>query len=155
MTSLLLYLFVAFDLIVFAYFAQSFFVRWYKNNAIDFSRLQVAVDTFLFSGQYTDLATISILSKYTSGNTYYYPAFYGPRDGPKFERELRRCLTRSTAFEAVMRVRATRGMRITNFYGNYFVRGTDLLALPNCTADSTFALDLAYDEAVLAAQVPR
>ena len=34
-----------------------------------------------------------------------------------------------------MRVRATRGIRITNFYGNYFIRGTDLLALPNCTAD--------------------
>jgi protein transport protein SEC24 len=113
----------------------------------------VAIDTFLFSGQYTDLTTLSVLSKYTSGNTYYYPAFYGPRDGVKFEKELRRCLTRATAFEAVMRVRATRGMRITNFYGNYFVRGTDLLALPNCTSDSTFALDLAYDEAVLAAQV--
>ena len=52
-----------------------------------------------------------------------------------------------------MRVRATRGMRITNFYGNYFIRGTDLLALPNCTADTSFALDMAYDESMLAAQV--
>ena len=52
-----------------------------------------------------------------------------------------------------MRVRATRGMRITNFYGNYFIRGTDLLALPTCTADTSFALDMAYDENVLAAQV--
>lgn len=55
---------------------------------------------------------------------------------------------------AVMRVRATRGIRFSNFYGNYFVRGTDLLALPNCTADSSFSLDMAYDESVLAAQVP-
>jgi protein transport protein SEC24 len=93
-----------------------------------------------------------VLSKYTGGNTYYYPSFYGPRDGKKFDAELRRCLTRSTAFEAVMRVRATRGIRITNFYGNYFIRGTDLLALPNCTADSSFALDMAYDEPMLAAQ---
>jgi len=53
-----------------------------------------------------------------------------------------------------MRVRATRGIRFSNFYGNYFVRGTDLLALPNCTADSSFSLDMAYDESVLAAQVP-
>lgn len=125
---------------------------WYKNNAIDFSRLQVAVDTFLFSGQYTDLATISVLSKYTAGNTYYYPTFFGRRDGPKFESELTRCLTRSTGFESVMRVRATRGIRITNFYGNYFVRGTDLLALPNVTSDTTFAFDLAYEEQMLSAQ---
>ena len=51
----------------------------------------------------------------------------------------------------VMRVRATRGIRITNFYGNYLLRGTDLLALPNCTADSSFAVDLGYDEVNLLA----
>jgi protein transport protein SEC24 len=126
---------------------------WYKTNAIDFSRLQVCVDTFLFSAQYTDLATIATLSKYSGGSTYYYPGFYGPRDGYKFEKELSHNLTRATAFEAVMRVRATRGLRFSNFYGNYFIRGTDLLALPNCTSDSTFALDLAYDEPTLGAQV--
>lgn len=125
---------------------------WYKTNAIDFSRLQVCVDTFLFSGQYTDLATLAVLSKYTAGSTYYYPAFHAPRDGKKFEYDLQRDLTRATAFESVMRVRATRGLRFSNFYGNYFIRGTDLLALPNCTADSSFSLDIAYDEAVLTAQ---
>jgi len=110
-----------------------------------------------------------------------------------------------------MRVRATRGIRFSNFYGNYFIRGafaavmslllflcviiaraktvvrtrklsssvfdvhflivfaflecatvlhynnlfstgTDLLALPNCTSDSSFSLDMAYDETVLSAQ---
>lgn len=125
---------------------------WYKTNAIDFSRLQVAVDTFLFSSQYTDLATISVLSRYTSGQCYYYPGFNQGRDGKKFETDLAHNLTRSTAFESVMRVRATRGMRFSNFYGNYYVRGTDLLALPNCTSDSSFSLDMSYDEAQLQAQ---
>lgn len=134
-------------------FSFFFFHRWYKTNAIEFSRIQVAVDTFLFAQQYTDLATISTLSKYTGGSTYYYPGFVSSRDGAKFEKELGHNLVRATAFEAVMRVRATRGLRFTNFYGNYFIRGTDLLALPNCTSDSTFSLDLAYDEAQLSAQV--
>lgn len=125
---------------------------WYKTNAIDFSRLQVAVDTFLFSSQYTDLATISVLSRYTAGQCYYYPGFNATRDGKKFETDLLHNLTRSTAFESVMRVRATRGMRFSNFYGNYFVRGTDLLALPNCSSDSSFSLDMSYDEAQLQAQ---
>ena len=61
---------------------------WYKENAVDFSRLQVAVDTFLFSGQYTDLATISVLSKYTSGTCYYYPNFSVAKDGQRFESDL-------------------------------------------------------------------
>jgi protein transport protein SEC24 len=55
--------------------------RFYKNNAIDFSRLQISIDVFLFSGQYCDLATLSVLSKYTSGSTYYYPAYVSSRDG--------------------------------------------------------------------------
>lgn len=72
--------------------------------------------------------------------------------GTKFEHDLHHVLTRATAFEAVMRVRATRGIRFSNFYGNYFIRGTDLLALPNCTSDSSFSLDMAYDENILSAQ---
>lgn len=80
-------------------------------------------------------------------------AFDAHRDGVKFNAELTRVLTRATAFEAVMRVRATRGLRITNFYGNYFIRGTDLLALPNCTPDSVFAVEFGYDEQLLTASV--
>lgn len=126
--------------------------NWYKANGIDFSRIQIAIDVYLFSAAYTDLATISVLSKYSSGNCYYYPAFQSSRDGVKFQHDLEHALTRTTAFEAVMRVRATRGVRIGNFYGNFFIRGTDLLSLPNCTSDSTFGFDLAYDETVLTAQ---
>lgn len=122
---------------------------WYKNNAIDFSRLQIAVDVFQFSNQFADVATLSILAKYSSGSCYYYPGFYAPRDGQKFHSDLTHLLTRATGFEAVMRVRATRGIRISNFYGNYFIRGTDLLALPNCHSDSVFALDMTYDDPVL------
>jgi protein transport protein SEC24 len=126
---------------------------WYKENAVDFSRLQVAVDTFLFSGQFTDLATLSVLSKYTSGSCYFYPMFSLVRDGQRFERELQHTLTRPTAFEAVMRVRCSRGLRLSNYYGNYFIRGNDLLALPNCTSDSAFAIDLQYEDSFLSSEV--
>jgi protein transport protein SEC24 len=123
--------------------------KWYSERAIEFSAKQVCVDTFLFSGQYTDVATLSVLSKYTGGAVYYYPNFNSSHMGEKFEAELKRTLTRPTGFESVMRVRASRGLRITSFYGNYYVRGTDLLALPNCTADSCFGFDMTYDDPVL------
>jgi hypothetical protein len=41
----------------------------------------VCIDTFLFSAQYTDVATLAVLSKYTAGSTYFYPAFASARDG--------------------------------------------------------------------------
>ena len=125
--------------------------QWYKDNAIDFSRLQICVDMFLFSGQYTDVATLSVLPKMTGGSCYYYPAYHTVRDSQKFHKEVVHNLTRPTGFESVMRVRATRGIRISNFYGNHYIRGQDLLALPNCTSDSCYSLDFTYDEPVLSA----
>ena len=52
-----------------------------------------------------------------------------------------------------MRVRCSRGLRLANYYGNYFIRGNDLLALPNCTSDSTFAIDLQYEDSFLSSEV--
>lgn len=48
-----------------------------------------------------------------------------------------------------MRVRCTRGMRIPNFYGNFSIRGQDLLALPNVTSDTCMGFDLVHDEPML------
>eukprot|EP00752_Nemacystus_decipiens_P003181 g2944.t1 len=127
--------------------------NWYQNKAVEFSKLQICVDLFLFSAGYTDVATLVNLPKFTAGQLFYYPGFNAQQHGVKFNAELTRVLTRATAFEAVMRVRATRGLRITNFYGNYFIRGTDLLALPNCTPDSVFAVEFGYDEQLLTASV--
>jgi protein transport protein SEC24 len=35
---------------------------------------------------------------------------------------------------------------ITNFYGNFFIRGSDLLALPNVSCDTAFNVELAHEE---------
>lgn len=119
---------------------------WYKDTAVEFSRQQISVDMYLFPYQYMDIATLSELPKYTAGQLFSYPGFNPGIDGPNFEAHLNKRLTQATAFEAVMRIRCTKGMRITNFYGNFFIRGTDLLALPNCNGDSVFGFDLAHDE---------
>ena len=127
--------------------------EWYKTKAVEFHRLQICVDLFLFGGSFMDVATLKELPKYTSGNLYYYPAYHHARDGPKYDAELTRLLTRATGFEAVMRVRATRGLRITTFHGNFSIRGTDLLALPNCHPDASYALEMVHDDALLSASV--
>ncbi|CAM9672781.1 unnamed protein product [Phaeothamnion confervicola] len=131
---------------------------WYQTRAQEFSKWQICVDMFLCPSQYTDVATLLQLPKYSGGQLFYYPGFLAQRDGERLHADLSRVLTRPTAFEAVMRVRATRGLRITNFYGNYTIRGTDLLALPNCTPDRrvlcvVFAVEFGYDEQLLTASV--
>lgn len=126
---------------------------WYKNRAIEFSRLQICAELFVCTSQYCDLATLSVLPRYTAGDTYYYPGFFAGRDATRLETDIKHCLTRPTAFEAVFRVRCTRGVRLSQYYGNYFIRGTDLLALPNCSSDSTFGIDMVLDEQVLSTNV--
>ena len=59
-----------------------------------------------------------------------------PLEGERLRHDLQRYLTRKIGFEAVMRVRATRGISIHTFYGNFFVRSTDLVNLACISPDS-------------------
>lgn len=47
-----------------------------------------------------------------------------------------------------MRIRCTRGLTIHTFHGNFFVRSTDLLALPNVNPDAGFGMQIAIEEAL-------
>lgn len=121
-------------------------ISWYKDTAVEFSRQQISVDMFLFPYQYMDLAALGELPKFTAGSMFSYVSFDQAKDGQRFEEQLNKTLTQTTTFEAVMRIRCTKGMRITNFFGNFYVRGTDLLALPNTNTDSVFGFDLVHDD---------
>ena len=41
--------------------------EFYKNFGLDASKQQISVDMFLFSAQYTDVATLGALAQYTGG----------------------------------------------------------------------------------------
>jgi protein transport protein SEC24 len=120
---------------------------FYKTFALECSRAQVSVDCHLFDTQkYIDVATIGQLSQLTGGTMYHYPEWNPVRDGEKFCRDIERNLTRTTGFEAVMRVRCSKGIRISSHYGNMFLRSSDLMALPNIDADKAFAVQMQLTE---------
>ncbi|TIA91225.1 hypothetical protein E3P81_02140 [Wallemia ichthyophaga] len=121
---------------------------FYKNLAIDCSRSQISVDMFLFGSPYQDVATLQCLPKYTSGGTYFYPGFNASRieDALKLAHELSIVLSSPIALEAVMRVRATRGVRMSEYHGNFFVRSTDLLAMPTVPIDQSYCAEVTLEE---------
>eukprot|EP00941_MAST-03F_sp_MAST-3F-sp1_P005150 g5150.t1 len=119
---------------------------FYKTKAVELSRQQISVSLYLFASQYQDVATLSALPRQTGGQLYYYPNFSEQVFGEKFVNELKHDLCRITGFEAVMRVRCAKGMSVKNFHGNFFIRGTDLLALPNVTEDSTFTVGIKHEQ---------
>ncbi|XP_056140423.1 protein transport protein Sec24A [Lampris incognitus] len=129
---------------------------FYKKLALDCSGQQVAVDLFLLSSQYCDLASLGCMSRYSAGSVYYYPSYHhqhNPSEVERFQKDLKRYLTRKIGFEAVMRIRCTKGLSIHTFHGNFFVRSTDLLSLPNVNPDAGFAVQMSIEENLLDMQV--
>nr|MBE5727135.1 Sec24AB ortholog [Cucujiformia] len=93
---------------------------FYKRLALDCSSQQIAVDLFIVNSQYADIATISGISKFSGGCVYHFPLFKlgRPVVTEKLERSFRRYVKRKIGFEAVMRIRCTRGLSIHTFHGN-------------------------------------
>ena len=71
---------------------------------------------------FSDPRSMAVLCKYTGGEMRHYPGFTLEKDGAKFEKELKNNLTRFTAWEAVCRVRCSRGFRICAFNGHFFIK---------------------------------
>jgi protein transport protein SEC24 len=117
---------------------------YYRQKAGEFSRQHICIDTFFFSPRYTDIASIATISRFTAGQTFHYPAFTAATDGSRLHQDIVHDLTRTTGFEAVMRVRCSRGVRVVNFYGNFFIRGQDLLAMPVVSQDTAFNVELEH-----------
>ncbi|KAM4620657.1 protein transport protein Sec24A isoform 2-T3 [Polymixia lowei] len=129
---------------------------FYKKLALDCSGQQVAVDLFLLSAQYCDLASLGCISRYSAGSVYYYPSYHhqhNPSQVERFQKDLKRYITRKIGFEAVMRIRCTKGLSIHTFHGNFFVRSTDLLSLPNVNPDAGFAVQMSIEENLVDMQV--
>lgn len=121
---------------------------FYKKLALECSESQIAVDLFNLSTTYSDLASVSPIAKYSAGSVYYYS---NEPNNPtsalaRFDSDFRHYLTRPIGLESVLRVRCSRGLTIHTFHGNFFVRSTDLLVLPNANPDASYAMQISIDD---------
>ncbi|CAH1098646.1 unnamed protein product [Psylliodes chrysocephalus] len=123
---------------------------FYKRLALECSGQQIAVDLFVVNSQYVDIATISGISRFSGGAIHHFPLLRPARATlcENFTRSFRRYVARKIGFEAVMRIRCTRGLSIHTFHGNFFVRSTDLLSLPNINPDAGFGMQVAIEESL-------
>lgn len=111
-------------------------------------RFHITVDMFIApkQGTFFDLATMKLLSQYTAGDVKFYENFTPQSQGLKLRSEVKHHLTRMQVWEAMMRVRVSKGWKISHFMGHMFRRKTDLLHVPNCHEDFTFAIGLEMEE---------
>ena len=112
----------------------------YKELATELTKMQICCELFVATTMYMDLASIAPLAKNTAGDLRYYPQFNYATQFAKLRSELLHACTRPMGWEAVMRVRVSRGWKISKFFGHLYVRGVDLLVVPNCHSDQTFGI---------------
>ncbi len=101
----------------------------YKDLAVELTKVQISADLFIATSTYVDLASLAPLAKMSGGEVRYYAGFSRALHGEKLERELMHVISREQGWEAVMRIRVSKGWKITNFYGHQYVR----LVLKCCT----------------------
>eukprot|EP00301_Raphidiophrys_heterophryoidea_P003716 c11667_g1_i2.p1 GENE.c11667_g1_i2~~c11667_g1_i2.p1 ORF type:complete len:616 (-),score=141.66 c11667_g1_i2:73-1920(-) len=125
---------------------------WYDNFAKQCGHDQISVDVFCGARSYLDISTIGSICRATTGQVYLYVNFTEVSAGWRLRKELTNVLVRETGFEAVMRTRTSKGLRLAGYYGSFTLRGNDLMQLPTIDADKTFGVRLAHDDnAVLTA----
>ncbi|EXV06699.1 SEC23/Sec24 family protein [Metarhizium robertsii] len=120
----------------------------WKKVAEKMAASGIGADFFLAapSGGYLDIATIGHVAATTGGETFYYPNFIAPRDGPKLSAEISHTVTRETGFQALMKVRCSNGLQVSAYHGNFVQHtfGADL-EIGVIDSDKALAVSFSHD----------
>lgn len=119
--------------------------NYYKKLAEQAVTHGISVDLFLVVNSYVDISTVGILSILTGGETFHYPHFEYDRDGIRLYADFKRALTRPTGFNALMRIRTSNGLKVTDHYGNFATKdGTDI-ELASVDSDKAIGVAIKHD----------
>lgn len=118
----------------------------YSKMATEAAEYQVAIDLFLLSSGYTDIASLGVLPKTTGGSLYRYPNFNTQLDFAQLHNDLRWNVLRPQGLEAVMRLRASSGLGVVDYGGFYCKRTPTDVDLPALDCDKAISVALRYEE---------
>ncbi|CAF1321649.1 unnamed protein product, partial [Rotaria sordida] len=105
-----------------------------------------AVDLFVFPNNYLDLATIGEVCRVSGGQIYKFNYFSIENDGERLLDELKRNFQRTTAFDALMRVRTSTGIRPIDFLGNFYMTNATEMIFGTIDSDKSVCVELKHDD---------
>lgn len=104
------------------------------------------VELFLFppaNGPYLDVASLSELARLT-GTGAIYKYFNDTSDS--FLQDLKYSLKSTFAFDAIMKVRTSTGIRAHDYLGNYYQRTSSDIELATVNTGANIAVEMQYDD---------
>ncbi|XP_014215560.1 protein transport protein Sec24C-like [Copidosoma floridanum] len=120
--------------------------NFYNNLGQDCVEAGCSVDLFVFNNSYIDIATIGQVCRLTGGEVYKYTYFQANFDEERLITDIINNISRPIAFDAVMRVRTSTGVRPTDFYGHFYMSNTTDLELASIDCDKALALEIKHDD---------
>merc|ERR1719354_524790 len=120
--------------------------KFYNDLGQECVSVGCSVDLFLFNNAYIDVATVSQVSRLTGGQVYKYTYFQPDLDGHRFISDLRHNISRPIAFDSILRVRTSTGVRPTDFFGSYFMSNTTDMELASVNSDAAVTIEIKHDD---------
>ncbi|XP_033744553.1 protein transport protein Sec24C-like isoform X2 [Pecten maximus] len=105
-----------------------------------------SVDIFLFPNAYIDVASISDVCRLTGGNMYKYSYFQADLDGSRFMEDLRMNVESQVAFDGILRVRTSTGIRPVDFFGNFYMANTTDVELAAMSQSQAIGVEIKHDD---------
>jgi len=115
-------------------------------KAVEEKKITVGFDLFLCTGSHVDLASVAEVTLATGGQVYFYENYQDVIDSTKLFSDLRQNIMRVTGFDAIMAVRASKGLEIMEVMGALTETPDREILLPIVTCDSTFCVKLNHYE---------
>ncbi|GMS95354.1 hypothetical protein PENTCL1PPCAC_17529 [Pristionchus entomophagus] len=106
----------------------------------------VCVDLFLFPNSYMDIATIAQLSAVTGGSVYKYQYFEATKDASRLLYDLSHAISKQIAFDAMVRIRSSAGIRAVAYSGSFFMENTTDIEIAAIDQDKTIFAELRHDD---------
>jgi len=119
---------------------------FYNHMGQDLVATGCGVELFVFNDSYIDLATIGQVARLTGGGVHKYTAFQRDHDGLRFVQDVQRLLSREMAFDCVMRIRTSTGVRPVEFHGHFYMANSQDMEIPILDSSKAIAVEIKHDD---------
>ncbi|KAL0477627.1 COPII adaptor coat protein sec23/sec24 [Acrasis kona] len=106
---------------------------------------KVSVDMYLFGSGFMETSTLTQITQLTNGHTYLYHHFDPKRDSERLHGDLRRHLSRPTAYDCMIKMRCSSGISIRRYFGHYVSPNEDEMDLAGIDSDTAFGIEFKHD----------
>jgi len=105
----------------------------------------ISLDVFCYASKAAELPSVTMITKLTGGQVYFSNA-PDKTDKLTLNWNLHRNMTRNQGWEAVMRIRCSEGLSVSDYYGNFSMSNDTDMDLVAIDCDKAMAVQFKYDK---------